>query len=187
MNKSDLKNGMIYKIRNGYSFYIILNRVHRLNDKNNPDIGALDDILEYYYDDLTHKENRWNDIMIIKDVNGKLLWKREEIDWTRIPVDTKILVRDSDNKEWNRRYFAKYKNGKVYTFMNNGTSWNTTLMKMWEQAKLEEPSEKVTLEELHKEFMDSCISGCDNCDYANITLPCEFCWVMDNYNVARKE
>lgn len=32
-----------------------------------------------------------------------------QVDWSRVPVDTPILVRDSESSEWKRRYFAKYK------------------------------------------------------------------------------
>ena len=138
MNKSDLKNGMIYELRNGLRFYIILDTVHKLNYSNNPDMGILDDILEYYHDDLTHKDNKWSDIMIIKDVDGNLLWEREEVDWSKIPVDTKILVRDFDYEDYHKKYFAKYEKGKVYSFYGNGTSWNTSTTVSWEEAKLAE-------------------------------------------------
>ena len=33
-----------------------------------------------------------------------------EIDWYKVAVDTPILVRDSEDEEWQRRYFAKYEN-----------------------------------------------------------------------------
>lgn len=31
------------------------------------------------------------------------------VDWTKVPVDTPILVRDHENREWTRRHFAKSK------------------------------------------------------------------------------
>ena len=98
MNKNDLKNGMVYETRNGLTFYIILDTVHKLNYSNNPYIGTLDDILGCYHDDLTHN-NKYSDIMIVKDVDGNVIWEREEIDWTKVPVDTKVLVRNSKDGE----------------------------------------------------------------------------------------
>ena len=32
-------------------------------------------------------------------------------DWSKVKVDTKVLVRDWDNSEWIPRHFAIYKNG----------------------------------------------------------------------------
>ena len=39
-----------------------------------------------------------------------------QVDWSKVPVDTPILVRDSESSEWKRRYFAKYKNNMVYAW-----------------------------------------------------------------------
>ena len=47
---------------------------------------------------------------------------REVIDWSKLSVDTKVLVSD-DGKEWNRRHFAKYEDGKVYCFNDGYTSF----------------------------------------------------------------
>lgn len=46
-------------------------------------------------------------------------WCNEEytelpIDWSKVPVDTPILVRDNKSDEWLRRYFARYEKGWVY-------------------------------------------------------------------------
>ena len=66
---------------------------------------------------------------------------REVTDWSKVPVDTKVLVSD-DGEEWNRRHFAKYEDGKVYCFNDGYTSFtivnyaylsNAT---SWEYAKL---------------------------------------------------
>ena len=65
-----------------------------------------------------------------------------EIDWYKVAVDTPILVRCVENKEeeWAKRYFAKYKNGVVYTWMNGCTSWSTPdgNITAWDFAKLAE-------------------------------------------------
>ena len=44
-------------------------------------------------------------------------------DWSKVEVDTKVLVRDYDNSEWIPRHFAQYKNGRVYTWNNGHTSF----------------------------------------------------------------
>ena len=47
------------------------------------------------------------------------------IDWSKVAVDTPILVRDSANLEWIKRYFAKYENGSVYAWSDGATSWSS--------------------------------------------------------------
>ena len=46
----------------------------------------------------------------------------EVLDWSKVPVDTKVLV-SNDGKEWSRRHFAEYKDGKVYCFNSGVTSF----------------------------------------------------------------
>lgn len=36
------------------------------------------------------------------------------IDWSKVAVDTPILVKDNSDCEWLKRHFAKYENGEVY-------------------------------------------------------------------------
>ena len=62
-----------------------------------------------------------------------------DVDWSKIPVDTKILVSD-DGKIWCRRYFAKYEGGRVYAFMDGATSFtgSSETLLGWDYAKLYE-------------------------------------------------
>ena len=60
------------------------------------------------------------------------------VDWSKVAVDTPILV-SSKGKHWYRRYFAKYENGMVYAFDDGKTSWTNEEYKTpWEYAKLAE-------------------------------------------------
>lgn len=59
------------------------------------------------------------------------------VDWSKVAVDTPILVRDSTNLEWTKRYFAKYENGSVVTWADGATSWSSNGYTVaWELAKL---------------------------------------------------
>lgn len=62
------------------------------------------------------------------------------VDWSKVAVDTPILVRDFVGGEWARRYFAKYENGIVYAWENGATSWSVNNSKItdWGMAKLAE-------------------------------------------------
>ena len=68
-------------------------------------------------------------------------YKEPETDWSKIPVDTAILVRDREDTKWKKRHFAKYEDKKVYTYVSGNTSWtddgeNSTVC--WNFAKLPE-------------------------------------------------
>lgn len=64
------------------------------------------------------------------------------VDWSKVAVDTPILVRDYDSQDWFKRYFAKYENGVVRSWANGSTSWSTDeRTTCWAQAKLAESEE----------------------------------------------
>lgn len=44
------------------------------------------------------------------------------VDWSKVAVDTPVLV-SNDNKEWIKRYFARYEDGNVYCWISGKTSW----------------------------------------------------------------
>lgn len=71
--------------------------------------------------------------------------KEPEIDWSKVKIDTPILVRDSENTEWLKKYFAKYENGQVYVWNLGRTSWtapNDKSVSAWSYAKLAESGEE---------------------------------------------
>ena len=67
--------------------------------------------------------------------------KLAEVDWNKVEVDTPILVRDDEDGKWIKRYFAKYKDGKVYAWNGGRTGQIENYMTPWKYAKLAE-SEK---------------------------------------------
>ena len=66
------------------------------------------------------------------------------VDWSKVAVDTPILVRDFVGGEWERRYFAKYEDNTVYAWENGATSWSAHRSNItdWKFAKLAESVEK---------------------------------------------
>ena len=60
------------------------------------------------------------------------------VDWSKVAVDTPILVRDSEEEAWRKRYFAKYYNGIVYAWGGGTTSWSAERSTCWKMAKLAE-------------------------------------------------
>ena len=66
------------------------------------------------------------------------------VDWSKVAVDTPILVRDREKEAWRKRHFAKYENGKVYAWLGGATSWSSDSCDVtdWKFAKLAESEEK---------------------------------------------
>lgn len=74
---------------------------------------------------------------------GEVLRIAEElgiVDWSKVKVDTPVLV-SNDNKEWIKRYFARYEDGNVYCWLSGKTSW-TAICELsighWDYTKLAE-------------------------------------------------
>lgn len=71
----------------------------------------------------------------------RIKWANSEyvelsIDWSKVAVDTPILVRNNSFSKWGKRYFAKYENGIVYAWSNGTTSWSGDRCTSWKLAKL---------------------------------------------------
>ena len=64
-----------------------------------------------------------------------------EVDWSKVKVDTPILIRDYEGQEWARRYFAKYENETIYAWDGGRTSWTGDGVTEWKYAKLAESEE----------------------------------------------
>lgn len=61
------------------------------------------------------------------------------VDWTQVAVDTPILVRNSDDSDWTKRYFATYDGNFVYSWRAGTTSWTADgIRSAWNFAKLAE-------------------------------------------------
>ncbi len=61
------------------------------------------------------------------------------VDWESVEVDTPILVRDSNESKWTKRYFALFEEGLIYAFESGATSWsveNNRRVVPWKYAKL---------------------------------------------------
>ena len=68
--------------------------------------------------------------------------KKPEIDWSKVKVDTPILVRDSKDNKWLKRYFAKYEDEKIYAWLGETTSYDACGVAKWKFAKLAESEEE---------------------------------------------
>jgi len=69
--------------------------------------------------------------------------KGDTVDWSKVKVDTKILVRENEQEDWEKRYFAKYENERVFAWFCGGTSWSArdNVVLGWKYAELAEEEE----------------------------------------------
>ena len=80
----------------------------------------------------------------------QMIWLMEdyeepETDWSKVEVDTPILVKEYEESNWTKRYFAKYEDGVVYAWNNGVTSWTANddeCVIAWSFAKLAESEEE---------------------------------------------
>ena len=74
----------------------------------------------------------------------QMIWLLEEyeVDWSKVEVDTPILVKECEHGKWLKRYFAKYENGTVYAWNGGCTSFSESAWTAWNYAKLAEGEEE---------------------------------------------
>lgn len=63
------------------------------------------------------------------------------VDWSKVEVDTPILVKDDCDDKWEKAYFAKYEDEMIYAWDNGRTSFSARNKEdtfIWDRAKLVE-------------------------------------------------
>lgn len=70
-------------------------------------------------------------------------YKEPEIDWSKVPIDTPVLVSD-DGVNWERRYFVRKSAEAMFgVYMHGATSWSADGYVVWYRyAKLAEVSDE---------------------------------------------
>lgn len=134
MEKKDLKNGMVVMNREHKMFVVVDdwlisdNEYSYLSDYNEDLKSASDryeypelDIIEIYQPEISGF-----DLIFEVCRSTQPIWKRSEVDWSKIEVDTKIEIKSPTNGIWCKRYFAKYKDGYIYYWDNKRTSFTET-------------------------------------------------------------
>ena len=86
-----------------------------------------------------------DDCIISKEEWANSEYVEPPVDWSKVAVDTPILVRDRREEEWRKRYFAKYEDNTVYAWSGGTTSWSaysSSDISAWKMAKMAESEEK---------------------------------------------
>lgn len=109
--------GKEYKIKR-YTYKVVESFNGNLNLKNIDTYGYIE-----------------SELPLIDIINSEF---EENIDWSKVPVDTKVLVSDNGNT-WYKRHFAKYENGSVHVFPDGRSSFTTEesdIIYPWKYAKI---------------------------------------------------
>ena len=91
-----------------------------------------------------------NNFYNLKQISELDFRKFYDIDWSKVEVDTKILV-SNDDVRWYRVHFAMFENDTIYSFSNGTTSftYEYSAFEPWKYAILyEEGNNFVSLREL---------------------------------------
>ena len=85
----------------------------------------------------------------IKDIIGYSLlmvkWYESQgnnldgVDWSKVSIDTPVMVRDDDEEEWTFRYFSHYESNQdepFYAFYDGETSKDCSYTMFWTQCRL---------------------------------------------------
>ena len=160
MKKSELQTGMVVEVRNGSKLLVLRGKLTSQSiDEDLLFIGQ-----GYYFitdkikEDLIFEDTKGCDIVkvyIPKNFTAlpdklddlDLIWERKEVDWSKVPVDTKVLVMNEGNKYWRKRHFKKYEAGKYYTFNDGKTSFTNTSNMYWNKCVLYEGNEYLVEED----------------------------------------
>lgn len=103
------------------------------------------DVADFYETHVVAKYNTpaYIDTPLVGCILGMALWLGEEyeepkVDWSKVEIDTPVLVKQSRDNDWAKRYFAKYENGKIFTWGYGTTSWSCDRegITEWNYAKL---------------------------------------------------
>lgn len=97
-------------------------------------------------DECIFRKNKVTDISCGEKIKE---WSEQEyveppVDWSKVPVDTKILVRGSEDGRWKRRHFARYESNIVFAWNRGCTSYSVDGYDDaagWKYAKLAEEGE----------------------------------------------
>lgn len=79
------------------------------------------------YPSIYTAEVAWQVVEVIPDGEPQEPEKEKEIDWTKVPVDTPVLVRDDVASDWVERHFVAYLPNRVghkFAVFNNCSIYN---------------------------------------------------------------
>ena len=199
MNKRELKNGMCFKTRNNNWYDIIRGEVFKkaYEEQSLKYKDTLKVFINRYDEELKSNHSDRFDIMEVHDSDGELIWKRDEVDWSKIKFGTKVIAwndlhEDSKVEGLFLSLSPTAREPRFLVYYETNDCYGNPIghANIFDKCKLiEEPKGEVTLDELileHDELHKSCDRNCMSCKYDNWDANCMLLWILDNYEIIRK-
>ena len=199
MNKRELKNGMCFKTRNNNWYDIIRGEVFKMvyEEQSLKYKDTLKVFINRYDEELKSNHSDRFDIMEVHDSDGELIWKRDEVDWSKIKFGTKVIAwndlhEDSKVEGLFLSLSPTAREPRFLVYYETNDCYGNPIghANIFDKCKLiEEPKGEVTLDELileHDELHKSCDRNCMSCKYNDWDANCMLLWILDNYEIIRK-
>ena len=199
MNKRELKNGMYFKTRNNNWYDIIRGEVFKkaYEEQSLKYKDTLKVFINRYDEELKSNHSDRFDIMEVHDSDGELIWKRDEVDWSKIKFGTKVIAwndlhEDSKVEGLFLSLSPTAREPRFLVYYETNDCYGNPIghANIFDKCKLiEEPKGEVTLDELileHDELHKSCDRNCMSCKYNDWDANCMLLWILDNYEIIRK-
>ena len=199
MNKRELKNGMCFKTRNNNLYDIIRGEVFKMvyEEQSLKYKDTLKVFISRYDEELKSNHSDRFDIMEVYDSDGELIWKRDEVDWSKIKFGTKVIAwndlhEDSKVEGLFLSLSPTAREPRFLVYYETNDCYGNPIghANIFDKCKLiEEPKGEVTLDELileHDELHKSCDRNCMSCKYNDWDANCMLLWILDNYEIIRK-
>ena len=109
MNKNDLKDGMMLTLRNNNIYSLLHGNLLELKLDNNYKIIAS---LECDYNNelmncnVNLGDSSILDIMKVYDKDLNVLWKRKEVEWSKVPFGTKVICWNDVSNKFEGRFLG---------------------------------------------------------------------------------
>ena len=91
---------------------------------------------------ITEGKGRCTNVNLTQKQVDLIMAFEPPVDWSKVPVDAEVLVRNNVRQKWLRSHFAGFHDGLVETWAMGTTSWTSAGLKdQWKCAKLAEEDE----------------------------------------------
>lgn len=181
MNKRDLRDGMMLKLRNNNIYSLLHGNLLELKVNNNYKIiASMHDYNDKFENcNINLDDPSILDVTNIYDKDLELLWEREEVDWSKVPFGTKVVCWNDDNRKYEGKFLGYDANGihKYIIFVD------VEHITDWKNCELVEELTEVTEDEIYEKYDEYVYSSeCKEDGFPKSVG--EF--ILENYNITRK-
>lgn len=181
MNKRDLRDGMMLKLRNNNIYSLLHGNLLELKVNNNYKIiASMHDYNDKFENcNINLDDPSILDVMNIYDKDLELLWERKGVNWDKVPFGTKVACWNDINNKFEGRFLG-YNDGTnvyaVFVSVDRVTDWK--YCELVEEVKIYE-------DELAQKLDDDCEDKRKSCGSTDCKV-CSARFILENYNVTRK-